>query len=428
MEVAVGRMLDEGAVGWRFKGLPPQAAGLSLAQIPAQRYDLFASGFEWPVMVLKEAELKANIVAMADFCAQHGLSLAPHGKTAMSPLLLDWQQQAGAWAVTVATPHQARIFRAGGARRILLANELVQADFARWVQAELARDPDFSFLCYVDSTAGVRLLGEALDPAGPTLSVLLEIGHAGGRTGCRTLPCAVEVATAVAGTPGLALAGVAGYEGSITHERTPEALAEVARYIRMLRQALAEFGARGLLDGGMPEHIVTVGGSIYFDVVAAELADGWELAKPVRVVTRSGAYASHDHDHYARLSPLGASAAASHRLAPAIEVWSQVLSVPESGLVLLGAGRRDLPDDQGMPVPLHYRAPDGSCPRPATGWQIEQLNDQHAFVRTPPGEEPAVADLVCLGISHPCTAHDKWQVAPVVDADYRVVDIVRSFF
>ena len=196
----------------------------------------------------------------------------------------------------------------------------------------------------------------------------------------------------------------------------------------MLRRALAEFGARGLLDGGMPEHIVTVGGSIYFDVVAAELAGCLELAKPVRVVTRSGAYASHDHGLYARRSPLGTSATASPWLEPAIEVWSQVLSVPESGLVLLGAGRRDLPDDQGMPVPLHYRAPDGSNPRPVTGWRIEQLNDQHAFVRVPPGAEPAVADLVCLGISHPCTAHDKWQVTPVVDAYYRVVNIVRSYF
>jgi len=35
---------------------------------------------------------------------------------------------------------------------------------------------------------------------------------------------------------------------------------------------------------------------------------------------------------------------------------------------------------------------------------------------------------VCLGISHPCTAFDKWQLIPVVDEEYRIVDVVRTFF
>jgi D-serine deaminase-like pyridoxal phosphate-dependent protein len=37
-------------------------------------------------------------------------------------------------------------------------------------------------------------------------------------------------------------------------------------------------------------------------------------------------------------------------------------------------------------------------------------------------------DLVCLGISHPCTALDKWRVIPVVDGDYRVTDAIHTFF
>jgi D-serine deaminase-like pyridoxal phosphate-dependent protein len=37
-------------------------------------------------------------------------------------------------------------------------------------------------------------------------------------------------------------------------------------------------------------------------------------------------------------------------------------------------------------------------------------------------------DLVCFGISHPCTAFDKWRSIPVVDDDYRIVDIMHTYF
>ena len=32
------------------------------------------------------------------------------------------------------------------------------------------------------------------------------------------------------------------------------------------------------------------------------------------------------------------------------------------------------------------------------------------------------------GISHPCTAFDRWRAMPVVDDDYNVVGSVRTFF
>jgi D-serine deaminase-like pyridoxal phosphate-dependent protein len=39
-----------------------------------------------------------------------------------------------------------------------------------------------------------------------------------------------------------------------------------------------------------------------------------------------------------------------------------------------------------------------------------------------------VGDFVGLGISHPCTAFDKWRLLPTVDADYRVTGGIRTFF
>ena len=39
----------------------------------------------FPVALLKESALVHNLAWMHDFCARHGLTLVPHGKTTMSP-------------------------------------------------------------------------------------------------------------------------------------------------------------------------------------------------------------------------------------------------------------------------------------------------------------------------------------------------------
>lgn len=418
------RYLHDGPVGWKFRALPPSAAELTTEELPGAGLSLFDSDVEWPVMVLRRSALRGNAQAMADYCRRNGMSLAPHGKTTLSPDLFRIQQEHGAWGVSVATPHQARVFHAGGARRIMLANELVHAGFAHWIQQQVARDTEFDFLCYVDSLDGVRLLSEALDPQLPGLPVLVEIGHAGGRTGCRDLATAAAVADMAAQSDRLRVVGVAGYEGSVSHARDEAALDEVRAYLRTLRQALVYFAETGSLDPKAPEYVASAGGSLYFDIVA-EVLTGWELDRPVRTVLRSGAYLTHDEGLYKRLSPL--DRASEHAgLSPATEVWTQVLSVPEPGLAILDAGRRDLPFDEGLPVPHTHRRTDGSVP--VRDWSVTALNDQHAYLHTAPGGEPQVGELVGLGISHPCTAHDKWQLVPIVDDDYRVVDTARCFF
>ena len=43
-----------------------------------------------------------------------------------------------------------------------------------------------------------------------------------------------------------------------------------------------------------------------------------------------------------------------------------------------------------------------------------------------------IGDELRLGVSHPCTAFDKWQLIPVIDdadaADPVVVDLIRTYF
>jgi len=145
------------------------------------------------------------------------------------------------------------------------------------------------------------------------------------------------------------------------------------------------------------------------------------------VILRSGCYLTHDHGIYARASPAARGAAGAPELVPALELWAQVLSRPEPELALLGAGRRDVGFDAGFPVPLRAVRRDGSRSG-ADGWQVTGLNDQHAYLRVPQDAALAPGDLVCLGISHPCTTLDKWRVLVVLNDGDRVIDAVHAFF
>jgi D-serine dehydratase len=411
-----------------FGGIAPvTAAALAQRQPP-----LFGGAFTMPVMVLRESALRQNVEAMARYCAAAGVDLAPHGKTTMAPQLFAHQFAAGAWAITAATAGHMRTYRAFGVPRILLANELTDPAGMGWLAAEMATDPGFDCYVYVDSLAGVRMLDEAFAATGPgrPLPVLVELGQPGGRTGCRSVPDALAVARAVAAAGALRLAGAAGFEGSISHEASLATLAAVASFCRELR-ALAE-QMRGLAPGPDPL-VVTAGGSMFFDIVVRELstAQGTVASKgpQLRIVLRSGAYITHDHGMYAGLTPAGAAwpDRSGPELDPAFELWAHVLSRPEPGLALLAAGRRDVGFDAGLPVPLRVRRAGGGQ-AVADGMTVTQLNDQHAYLSVPADAELAPGDLVCLGISHPCTTFDKWRVIPVVDDEHRVVDAIHTFF
>jgi D-serine deaminase-like pyridoxal phosphate-dependent protein len=419
------RALRERPIDPAEKGFGSLAAGsgVSAAALAADRPQLHAAGFTYPLLTLRETALRNNLEAMAGYCARAGVALAPHGKTAMSPELAARQLAHGAWGITVASIGQMQAYRAFGFPRLLLANELVDRAGIAWLAGELAADPGFEAYCYVDSLDGVRILDQALRQHRPgrRLPVLVEIGHADGRTGCRTDEQALAVAGAANATGTLAAAGVAGYEGSIRGEDEAQALDRVARFCRRLRDLAGPVRAA---DGADP--IVTAGGSAYFDVVTRELTG--PDATAARVILRSGAYLTYDHGFYGTVSPAGRGAPDAPALRPALELWAQVLSRPEPGLALLGAGRRDAGFDKGLPVPLRALAEHDGRAVSTAGWHLTELNDQHAYLRVDPGAALAPGDLIALGISHPCTTLDKWRVLVVVNDDEEVIDAVHAFF
>ncbi len=402
-------------------GVPAPGATVSAAGLGARRPSLFGPGFTMPVLVLRESAVAHNIGAMAAYCAAAGVRLAPHGKTTMAPQLFARQLAAGAWAVTAATVGELQVYRAFGVPRVLLANELSDPAGAAWLAGELAADPGFDCYVYADSLPGVRLLDEAVRQASPArpLPVLVELGYPGGRTGCRDLPAAEAVARAVAQAGSLRLAGVAGYEGLIGRDRSPQTLGKIAAYCRELRSLGERLAAAGLAPD---ELILSAGGSAFFDVVVRELTSGPAGRPAPLVVLRSGVYIAFDHGLYAGMVP-----GPPPLLEPALELWAHVLSRPEPGLALACAGRRDVAFDAGLPVPLRIRGRDGSL-RPAHDMRAVKLDDHHCYLELPASAGLSPGEMVCFGVSHPCTTFDKWRVIPVVDGDYRVVDAIYTFF
>lgn len=406
----------------RDKGIPERAVGLTASDFLATQPRL--DEFWTPLIVLDDAAMRANVATMAAWCAENDLELMPHGKTTMAPELWQRQLDAGALGITLATMGQVRTGRSLGLSSIMLANSAADSRSLAWLAGELA-DPAFRFVCWADSVETVDAMEQAL--AGVELprpiDVCVELGAAGGRTGARSLAAAQEIAERLAASTVLRLAGVAGYEGSLAHDRSEHGLAAVRTYLE--QQLELHRAITPLYDDG--EVYVTAGGSAYFEIVA----DVWSAVERdgrTRFTLRSGAYIVHDDGFYRGISPFDEGGAAEGpRFVNAMHGIARVVSSPEPGLALVDAGKRDFPYDEGLPIP---RAAAGEIseewhPLDAT---VSAMNDQHSYVRS--AEPLAVGSVVRFGLSHPCTAFDKWRVLPVVDSleSGVVINLIRTYF
>lgn len=409
---------------WPAKGLPADVdasdGGRALVGC-----NLFDGRVLLPAMVLLESALEHDIRLMARYFEAAGVSYAPHGKTTMSPRIWRRQLAAGAWAITLATAWQASVAAAAGVPRILIANEVVDAGSLAWLRASLQPSGP-EVITQVDSVEGVALLAAALADSPRRLAVLVEMGQLGARAGARSVDAALAVARAVVEAAPLRLAGVTCFEGASPGDSPAEQTASIERLLAMLRAAAEGMAANAAADGSA-ELIVSAGGSRAFDLVIERLGEPLASALPVRLVVRSGAAVTHDHGLYATTSPLRTATDDWPALQPALEVWAPVVSRPEEALAILGAGKRDLAYDAGLPIAIKVRRPPGPVDA-AVGIELTALNDQHAFARLTPGADLRVGDLVGLGISHPCSAFDRWRWIAAVDDRYDIVDLYETVF
>lgn len=384
--------------------------------------NLLAEDICLPAALLKKTALENNIAWMQRYADARGVSLAPHGKTTMTPWIFQAQQQAGAWGIGVGSAWQASAAMASGVLRVLMVNQLVGKANMQVVSRLKAHYRTADFICCVDSLANARTLSAFFSEQRQTLDVLIELGVQGGRCGCRSVEDALALAQAVAKLPGLKLRGLELYEG-VLHGDDPQPQVEA-----LLRQA-AELACRmaPLVEG---EFVLTGAGTVWYDVVC----NIWLAAeKPAncRIVIRPGCYITHDRGIYdiaqqelVARDPIACDLGGD--LTSALELMAMVQSVPEADRAVVNFGKRDCAFDAGLPQPIAlYRHGEQLS---TEGIASVGIMDQHCMLHLAPGSDVQVGDILVFGTSHPCLTFDKWKTLLLVDDQYNVLEELDTLF
>lgn len=388
-------------------------------------WNLLREDLSLPAAVLYEDRLSHNLEWMQRFVNAYGVKLAPHGKTTMAPSLFEMQLKGGAWGITLATAQQTLVAYQHGVRRVLMANQLIGKENMAIV-SRLIEDSAFEFYCLVDSAAQIDLLGEFYAERGQQLNVLLELGVEGGRTGVRNveqLNAALEALDRWSRS--LALSGVEIYEGVMDDELPIRAFLDRALAVTQKLAAAKRFRRSPILLSGA--------GSAWYDVVA-DVFTSAALGDAIEIVLRPGCYLTHDAGVYreAQMKVMQRNSIANQMqagLLPALQIWAYVQSIPEPKKAIVAMGKRDASFDAGLPIPAQRYRPGDAMPRLVPShWLLTRMMDQHAFMSIEQKDDLRVGDMVAFDISHPCLTFDKWRTLAVLNAEYRVIDVIRTFF
>ncbi|MGL4860392.1 MAG: amino acid deaminase [Enterobacteriaceae bacterium] len=400
----------------------------AIIRIDAERkYNVLQGDICLPAALIKHSALQNNLQWMQHYADSHGVALLPHGKTTMSPQLFQMQVQQGAWGISVGTAWQAKVAVQAGVRRVVMVNQLVGAANMALVAQLMRSCPELHFYCCVDSLANGEQLSQFFSHHNLQVNVLLELGVAGKRCGCRTIEQAQTLALALAPLPGVRLAGVELYEGVLHGDSARPHIEALVQQAVQLAQWL---GQKQLL--ATEESLLTGSGTSWFDMVAGIFA-GADLPEGMVRAIRPGCYITHDQGVYAQaqealLQRDSQAQQLGGNLQSALEVIACVQSVPEPGLAVIGLGKRDASFDEGLPCTIaHFR--DGQrLDTPAEQIISSQIMDQHLMVQFPAHVDLQVGDLLAFAISHPCLTFDKWRILYLVDEQYRIVQTLETCF
>jgi D-serine deaminase-like pyridoxal phosphate-dependent protein len=325
-----------------------------------------------PALVLDRDVLERNVARMADHAAELGVELWPHVKTHKCAEVIRAQLAAGAAGVTVATPAEAELAHAAGARAILVAHPPVQADrLARIVALAAA----VRVRVALDSEAAAEALDAACRAAGVEAAWLWELDCGTGRCGTAPGDATAERVAALAGRlrgarfEGLMTFGGHAYGGDVRAAAADE------------RDALAVTAA-ALERRGVP--------------VAARSAGTtpttWALqeAGPVTEL-RPGNYVFHDATQVA----LGAAGWQDC----ALTVQGTVVSRPDPRRVILDAGSKALAAERMTPL-----TPDLGHVSGHPGLTVERLYEEHAILTAAEPVDLPVGARLAIVPNHACAA------------------------
>ncbi|PTQ06251.1 amino acid deaminase [Vibrio sp. ZF 223] len=398
--------------------------GRAISQSENGIYRLVDEDISLPVAIIKQSALTNNLNWMQSFADHHQVKLSPHGKTSMTPDFFRQQLENGAWGITVATPAQAEIAAMAGAKRIIMANQLVGKTNMAIIE-QLISEFDVDFYCCVDSSVNVQQLNQYFSNKKQTLKVLIEFGVPGGRCGCRSPQEVLKLAQTIQDTPALSLAGIEVYEGVIHGDNAEQ---DIRTFLNQALTSVESLASDGLITG---QPIITGAGSAWYDVVAECLANLTDYL----AIIRPGCYAIHDTGIYLDAQSKVLQRAQANQgyacelggdLESALEVWAYVISRPEPTKLVIGLGKRDVAFDAGLPIAERgYRNGEAISVK---GLTATAVMDQHTFVETDGSAEIEVGDMIAFSTSHPCLTFDKWRYIAISDDDHQVSHWVETCF
>ena len=317
-----------------------------------------------PALIVDVQAMERNIRRMADFFAEGPCKLRPHFKAHKTPAVARRQLTAGSCTgLTCATVGEAELIVAERLTDdILIANQVVGPGKATRV-AKLAAGADVKVA--VDSEAGLAELATAARVEGVTIGVLIEV-NIGYRCGVRPGEEALALAGRAAETDGVALRGLAGYEGhaaaiedrSEREERTHQALERLLPTVSSVREA-----------------------GLTCDIVSAGSTGTYDITGRMKGVTeiQAGSYVLMDTD-YAKLDlPFEL----------ALSVLGTVLSRPRATVCVADCGHKSCTQDHGNPAVKGIEGAD-----------VVFLADEHATISLPEEVDIKPGDRIELWPSH----------------------------
>ncbi len=285
-----------------------------------------------PALVVDLDVMDRNIETLHGRFDQSSAKVRPHVTGHQTPKIAHRQLQAAntVGGISVTSVGEAEVFSDAGITDILVSSQIVTRSKIRRL-CTLAGSNRIGVA--VDNPQNVSDLSQAAEAQGVTLGVLVELDVGLGRCGVAPGDEALELARAVANSPGLRFDGIMAIAPlpSFSSEASdfPERQERDATSWQVLQHVLE---TRELIEkNSLPVSVVSVGGTHNYDV-AAGMAGITEV--------QAGSYPLMDH-LYCRMRP---------EFSPAAKVLAAVISRPTGQLAVLDAGHKATGPDRGMAV------------------------------------------------------------------------------
>lgn len=221
---------------------------MSYSPIGISKWDL-----DTPALLVDLDIMENNMRLMAERCKKNGLEWRPHSKGHKTPAIAHKQLQAGALGITCAKLGEAEIMAASGIGDILVANQVVGHQKVTRL-AHLQRQA--RVMVAIDDPFHIQTISEAAQKANTTVPILIEVNIGMDRCGVAPGKPALALAQQADAAPGVAFAGIMGYEGHAMALPDPEKEKSCKEAIAHLAQT------RDLIEKeGLKVDIVSAGGT-----------------------------------------------------------------------------------------------------------------------------------------------------------------------